>query len=342
MKVKRAARHFLCGGIALLCVLPLWAAEVPKSVRAVPFSSLATYPEGSAPAQVISLNDSLIEADVAATVVRIESRVGDVVEAGAALLSLECDDQRNTLQQQMAVRDALKARLAFAEFQYGRAQSLVKSKNISDEQLRQRQADAGALKAELSGAEAGVAQALKSVARCTVHAPFKAVVLERLIGAGEKAQPGKPLLRLLDLSAIEVSAQVAASDAPALTQVAALALLVDGKSYPLRLRSMVPALEPRSRSREVRLYFTAHTLPPGTSGRLTWRQPTPHIPAEYLLRRDGRYGVFVVDGETARFVELEGVREGSPAATNLPAATLIVTEGRFGLVQGEVVSVVEK
>jgi multidrug efflux pump subunit AcrA (membrane-fusion protein) len=120
------------------------AADEPTPVRAVTLSSLVIQPVMSAPAQVLSLNDSRIESPIAATVEQIRVRVGDVVEAGAELLSLECGDQRNIVEQNVAGRDALRARLAFADFQYTRALSLVKSKNISDEQLRQRKADAAA------------------------------------------------------------------------------------------------------------------------------------------------------------------------------------------------------
>ncbi len=329
----------------LLSVALLWtqavAAEGATPVRAEPYRVLAIHPELTAPAQVLSLNDSRIEASISATVEQIPVRVGDVVALGGELLQLECADQRNTLEQGMAGRDAQKARLELAEFQYARARSLVKSKNISDEQLRQRKAEAAALRAELAGAEAGVAQALRNVERCSVRAPFRAVVMERLIGVGEKAQPGTPLVHLMDLSALEVSAQVPAFDAANLPQADDITLQVDGKDYPLTLRRLVSALDPRSRSRELRLDFASDSAPPGSSGRLVWRHSAPHLPAEYLLRRDGRYGVFVVREGRAQFVPTEGAHEGSPTAVSLPADTLVVTEGRFGLNDGDTVSVVQ-
>lgn len=326
--------------LSLLLLSQLVVAE-SRPVRVELLMKLAIHPELSAPAQVLSRNDSSIEASISATVEAIPVRVGDVVEAGSALLQLECADQRNLLGQAMSGRDALKARLAFADFQYERARSLKSSNSLSDEALRQRKADATALRADLAGAEAGVAQALRDVERCTVRSPFKAVVVERQIGVGEKAQPGKPLLRLLDLSALEVSAQVPAFDADSLRQVDRFSLLVGDRSYPLTLRSVVPALDPRSRSREVRLDFVAEVAAPGSSGRLQWHQATPHLPAEYLLRREGHYGVFVVREGKASFVKMDGAREGSHIAITLPGETQVITEGRFGLNHGDAVNVVE-
>jgi RND family efflux transporter MFP subunit len=339
--VKRGA--LLLAG-SLLGASLVQAADETTPVAAATLSSLAIYPLLSAPAQVVSLNDTLIDASLSAIVEQIAARVGDVVAAGDELLRLECGDQRNTLEQHLAAREALKARLAFAEFQHTRARSLVQSKTISDEQLRQRQADAGALQAELGGAEAGVALAQRNVARCVVRAPFPAVVMERMMGVGERAQPGKPLLRLLDLSALEVSAQLQGADAQMLQESGAatpLSLLVDGRHYPLVLRRAVAALEPRSRSRELRLEFSGEQALPGSSGRLQWRHPQPHLPAEFLLRRDDSYGVFVLREGRARFVAVEGAREGSPVALALPDKTLIVTEGRYGLTEGAAVTVVE-
>ncbi len=317
------------------------AAEPLTSVRTEPFSALAIHPTLSAPAQVISLNDSRIESSLAATVAAIPVRVGDVVEAGAELLRLECDDQRNILQQSEAGRDALKARLEFAQFQYARARSLVKSKNISDEQLNQRKADAQAIAAELAGAEAALAKAGRDVTRCSVTAPFNAVVMERLIGVGEKSAPGKPLLRLLDLSALEVSAQVQSVDADSLQHAEELGLIVDGRSYPLALRYVLPALAARSRSREVRLDFATEAPPPGSSGRLQWREYRPHLPAELLLRRDGKYGVFIVREGKAEFIVAEEAREGSPVYLPMPPQTRVVTEGRYGLSAGDTVNALE-
>ncbi len=333
-----------CNGmLAGLLSLPALVVAEATPVRTESVMKLSIYPQLSAPAQVLSLNDSRIEASITALVEQIPVRVGDEVSAGDKLLSLECGDQRNILEQGVAGRDALKARLAFAEFQYARARSLKSSNSLSDEALRQRKADAVALQAELSGAEAGVEQAQRNVERCTLRAPFKAVVVERLIGVGEKAQPGKPLLRLLDLSALEVSAQVPAFDAARLPRVDGLTLQLDEKSYPLTLRSVVPALDPKSRSRELRLDFVAESAAPGSSGRLQWRQSTPHLPAEYLLRRGGDYGIFVVRDGKAEFVTLSNAREGSAVALEpgLPGETPIVTEGRFSLNDGDAVSVVE-
>ncbi len=330
-----------CKSLLLLLAMATNTWAEPIAVRAEPFEVLATYPTRQAPARVLSLNDSRIEAEISAAVAAIPVRVGDRVEQGDTVLELRCGDARDALTQASAVRRALVARRDFAEFQLKRARSLVKGGNISDEQLRQREAEARALAAELDGALAAEARADRDAARCQIKAPFDAVVAERLIGVGEKAAPGKPLLRLLDMAELEVSVQVQAGDVASLEQAATFELLLDGRSYPLRLRGVVPALDPLSRSREARLEFADGGVAPGSSGRLSWRSDQPHLPAEFLLRREGRYGVFLLSEGKALFHPIDEGREGAAAPLALPGESLVITEGRYGLRHGDAVRRVE-
>ncbi len=321
------------------------AEEGSRPVRAASFDSLAQYPQRQAPAQVLSLNDSRIEAEIAAVVESNAVRVGDRVALGEVLLELDCADTRDALEQARAAHRALAARRDFADFQLKRARSLVKGGNISDEQLHQREAEARALAAELDSAKSAEARAARDRDRCSIKAPFDAVVMERLIGVGEKAAPGKPLLHLLDVGALEVSAQVQASDEASLQGAETFELMLGERRYPLTLRSLLPALEPLSRSREARLEFALaaeeSAASPGASGRLLWRSARPHLPAEYLLRRKGRYGVFLLRDGQAQFHLIEGAREGSAAPLALPGETLIITEGRYTLRHGDRVRRVE-
>jgi len=65
-----------------------------------------------------------------------------------------------------------------------------------------------------------------------------------------------------------------------------------------------------------------------------WRDPRPHIPADYILRRNGRYGVFLVEGDTASFRELPQAQEGRPASADFPPDQRIATRGRHALQDG--------
>jgi hypothetical protein len=94
-----------------------------------------------------------------------------------------------------------------------------------------------------------------------------------------------------------------------------------------------------ARTREARFKFGKTAPAPGSNGVLRWRDPRAFVPADYLVRRNKQLGVFVVNGQNARFVSLADAQEGRPAlAAALPSETRIVTDGRFTLQDGMAVT----
>jgi hypothetical protein len=94
----------------------------------------------------------------------------------------------------------------------------------------------------------------------------------------------------------------------------------------------------RAQTREARLNFTDSRALPGEAGELVWQNPQAHIPAELLVSRKGVLGVFVLAGNRAQFLALPAAQPGQPAATRLPPDTLLVTQGRFQLQDGDEVT----
>lgn len=194
-------------------------------------------------------------------------------------------------------------------------------------------------RAELAAATALQERAALDVERCSLTAPFAGVVLARLASEGEYADIGTPLLRLLATKSLEVVAQVPLDGSASLTAAADLHLEVDGRIFPLRLRTLTPAINPEARNREARLLFTGSPALPGSAGRLIWTSAHPHLPADLVVRRDPGLGVFVAEGDQARFILLPEAREGHPAALELPPATLIIDAGRQALRDGDPIRV---
>jgi hypothetical protein len=103
----------------------------------------------------------------------------------------------------------------------------------------------------------------------------------------------------------------------------------------VKLLRVSPAMNLASRTREARFSFTRTAPAPGSNGVLRWRDPRAFVPADYVLSRAGRLGVFVVRGQHARFVALPNAQEGRPAAAaGLTADAALVTDGRFALQDG--------
>ena len=87
--------------------------------------------------------------------------------------------------------------------------------------------------------------------------------------------------------------------------------------------------------------FADARAPIGASGRLRWDSPRQGIPASMIVRRADRLGVFTIRKDRAVFVPLLQALEGRPAEVELPADTLIITEGRFTVRDGDTVSLTE-
>ena len=321
----------------LALALPV-AAEEAIPVQARPLAELAVHAEYRAPASVVSDNDSRLSAEVAARIVEIPVRVGEVVERGALLARLEAKDHELALAREEAALRALQARMELARYQLDRARSLSRKKVVSEELLTQRESELNGLRAQLDGQQAAVAQARRRLDKTTLRAPFAAVITARLASVGELASPGTPLLRIVDNRHLEVSAPLQARLADSLPRAGQPELVTPLARYPLKLRTITPAFDPVSRTREARLTFTNEAALPGSAGELVWRSTRPALPAELLIRRQGRLGVFVVEEGRAKFVPLPDAEEGRPAAVSLPAQTPIVTLGRFRLQDGDPVA----
>jgi RND family efflux transporter MFP subunit len=321
-----------------LAATPVPAADpVPVTIR--PLAELTVEPAREAPATVLSVNEGVVAAEIAGRVLAVAVRVGDLVEREAPLATIDCRDRELERQRAEAVLQGIAARLDFARFQLGQARSLSTRQNVSRETLAQRESEVALLQAQQAEQEAVLALAGRNVDKCAIRAPFRALVKERLASEGEWRNPGEPLVRLVDMSDLEVSAQVGQDDAATIAAADTRLRFVDGgQGLALRLRTVLPAVDARARTREARLVFAGEAALPGTPGRLVWQSAHPHLPADLLVRRSDALGVFTVADGQARFVAIPGALEGRPAATDLAPDTPVVTDGRQALRDGDPVS----
>lgn len=326
---------FLIFLLNALTTAALAAEAVPVTAR--PLAEVVIYPEQRAPATVLSLNDSRLSAELNARITDIPVLVGQTVAAGTTLAHLEHADFELALKREQAAAASLAAKLELARYQLTRARSLSKKQAVSDELLKQREADVKTLEAEQAAQQTAVAQAQRNLEKTEIRAPFRAIVTERLAQVGELASPGTPLLRIVDASRLEISARVQAAQAAGLAQTESVNLDTASGRYPLKLRVITPVIEPRSRTREARLTFPEQAALPGSAGELVWQAPQPHLPADLVVKRQGRLGYFRLDDGHARFTPLAQAQEGRPAALGADLKQLVIVEGRYGLQDGDAV-----
>jgi len=308
--------------LLLALTLPAFAWE------AKPLREIAVFPERSAQAQVVSLNESKVAAEISARIVNLAAEPGQQLARGALIAKLDCHDYDLASERADATKKASEARARLADLQHARALKLAAEGFISKDGLDIRIAELDASRADVAVNAAALKTARAAQAKCVVRAPFPAIVLERLAQEGEIALPGAPLVSLLDSSRIEVRAEVQEADVAGLKSTRQIAFLDADTRYPLRLVRLSPARLKASRLAEARLRFTGAAAAPGSSARMVWASPEMHVPAALLARRQGRLGVFVAGDKSVRFHPLPNAQEGRPAkAEGLLGDSRIVVRG---------------
>jgi len=332
----------LLGLMLSMSSIPVAAEPIP--VRVQPFAELAIYPPLSAPATVVSDNHSRITAEVTARIMDIPVRLGDTVIKSTLLVRLNQQDFELALIRAGAALGVLKAKLDLAKYQLKRARALSKKQVVSEQLLKQREAERNSLLAEQQGKQAAFAQAQQQLDKAEIRAPFNAVIVERLAQVGELARPGTPLLRIIDIDNLELAAKIQPGQARALRQASSSpetspTFISHGQRYALTLRTITPVLDTRARTQEVRLQFSGDKPLPGATGRLVWSPSQAHLPAELISQRDGKLGVFIQVTDKTRFMALPNADTGRPAIADFPPDTAIITEGRYRLQDGDRITV---
>ncbi|MCK7592559.1 efflux RND transporter periplasmic adaptor subunit [Pseudomarimonas salicorniae] len=333
--------------LAVALLVPLAAlaqttASTPVKVRAQPLSEVATPRSLNAPAEVVPRHDSRLASELALPIREVRVEVGQKVQAGELLIELDRRDPELQLRQAQAQRAAAAAGLELARQRLSRGKELAGKQFVSADELLALSAGEAAARADLEIADSAVAQARRSLEKTRILAPFDGEVVERMAQAGALASPGTPLLRLVQLGSDEVEARVPQAQAASLAAAGEAFFEAPGLRLPLRLLRLTEAVDPSSRTRTARLGFVDAAAAPGRSGSLRWKASTASVPAELIVQRDGRLGVFRVEQGIARFEVLPDAEPGRSAEIGLPPTTLMVTEGQQRLRDGDPVSLAER
>lgn len=313
--------------ISILCGITQLVDAAPEYLSS-PLRDVAIYPELAASAQVVSLNESRISAELAARVDRIPVEAGQTIEKGAVLANLDCRSYLLAETSAAATLKASEARAHLAELQLERSNTLHEQKFISASALDTQLAQSEIARAEVELSRSNHEAAQNNVSKCTLYAPYHAVIMEQIAQVGEMLSPGSPVLAIRDMSRIELRADIQEADS-SIRAAKDITFRTQSGNYPARLIRLSTAMAASTRILEARLAFTGPTALTGSTGRITWRTNVMHLPPSLIVRRNGRLGIYVVDHDQPKFVALPRAEEGRPAAvTDLPDSALIVVKGQ--------------
>ncbi len=310
-------------------------AQPSVSVQAMRLGDVLISLERKAPADVRPLNSSTIAAQVGAVVKSIHADVGQQVAAGDLLLELDQTDFELNLQLAQANLASSRAQKAQADVKLTRARELGENQYLSADALLGRETEVMVIAAQIQALEISVAIARRNLDKCHIRAPFNAVVNERDAQIGNYVTIGNPLLSLTELDRFELDSEIAAQIADSVEEASAIRFDTGGQSYTVTLQRLSPAIDLERRTRRARFLFVDSAPPVGSSGDVIWQGDGGLLPANLVVRRNGKLGIFIVEGNQARFVPLPDAQEGRPSPVSLPLETRIVVLGRDRLQDGD-------
>ncbi|HEY3776457.1 MAG TPA: efflux RND transporter periplasmic adaptor subunit [Rhizomicrobium sp.] len=299
--------------------------SAPPSVGVLPARVVKMPPKAVLPGTVVSRNDSQLASEVEGRIASV-AEVGTVVSKGGIVARVDSSLAAMQLASDRANVARLSAQLHFDHDQAQRMENLFAqnavAKSTRDQSVSTRDMDVAAL----AQAEAAVKKSQYQFDHSDIRAPFPGRVVARLINPGEYATPGKPIVRLVDIGATEVSVQIPIETSNYLREGLPLTVEIEGCEATAKVRAIVPVGDVASRTIELRLTLPAGSGFVGDAAKVFIPSAQPHeviaVPRDALVLREDNTYVFKVDrkGVAQRVAVQTGAEEGSLVEVHGPIA----------------------
>ena len=246
--------------------------------------------EGAAleiPAAIESTRRATLSSRLAASIVSLDHREGDAVNAGAVLVRLESAGLSAALAAAEASDTAAARDLARAEALLGKgAATRNEVENATTAATRARSA---------------VIAAREALSYAAVRAPFAGRITRKVASVGDTVSPGQALLEIEGPGGLEVTASIEASVYERLKVGQKIDVRIDGVRAPVTavIHTLAPSADPTTHRFTLRAdirgadsvragLFARISVPvPGTERRIL-------VPAGAVIRRGGLTGVYVI------------------------------------------------
>ena len=162
---------------------------------------------------VAAVNTAMIKARVAGELQGLKVREGDPVRAGQVLGQIDSTEPDARLRQARQQAQAAKAQVDIAQRTQDNNQALVAQGFISGTALSASQASLAAAQANYAAAQSGADVSAKSVSDTVLRSPIDGFVSQRLAQPGERLGVDSRILEVVDLSRLELQAELSVADA---------------------------------------------------------------------------------------------------------------------------------
>lgn len=314
----------------------------PPPVGVVAAKLVKMAPKSVLPGTVVSRNDSQLASEVEGRIASV-AEVGTIVPKGGIVARVDNNLAGMQLASDKASVARLEAQVRFDRDQAQRMDSLFAqnaiAKSTRDQAVSTRDMDAAALAA----AQAALKKSQYQFDHSDIRAPFPGRVVARLINPGEYATAGKPVVRLVDVGATEVSVQIPIETSSFLHEAMDVTVEIEGKRTTTKVRAIVPVGDVASRTIEVRLTIPAGGGFVGDAAKVFIPSATVRevvaVPRDALVLREDNTYVFKVNGKgVAERVAIQtGAEDGAYVEVKGPVSPgeRVIVRGAERLEAGE-------
>ncbi|UCC56829.1 MAG: efflux RND transporter periplasmic adaptor subunit [Gammaproteobacteria bacterium] len=344
--------HFRIAGIAcMLLAASGFAIANDTTVPVVVASAMEREmtPESHIAGTVMSRNDTRLAAQVEGRVVWV-AEVGTQLPRDEAATRLDDTLIREELAEHEASVARARASVEYNKAELSRLEKLAEKNHAARSRIDEVRRDLAVARSDYTASQARVKQSREKLKRTSIRVPFGGVVTERFIQAGEWADAGTAVIRLVDTASLEVQAWVPVSVLPFVAPGMELRFVANGTEGTGRVRTLVPVGNQQSRLYELRLTLDDPRWSSGQSVRIAIPAAASRtatvVPRDALvLRRDG-VSVFRVDeNNLAEQVSVTtGIADGDyiEVSGDIMPGDRVIIRGSERLRSGQPVKVLEQ
>ncbi|MES2015412.1 MAG: efflux RND transporter periplasmic adaptor subunit [Pseudomonadota bacterium] len=210
-----------------------------------------------------------LRAEVSAVVLQVLKENGDVVKRGDVLVKLDETAIRDSLNSAEASARSAAQALDQSERQLARMKTLRASGMTSAQAMDDAEVRRNAASSEVAAAHSRAALARQQLSRTAVRAPFDGVVSDRKVSAGDTAQPGKELVKVIDPASMRFEGRVSADRIAAVKVGQPVSFRINGyagQEFRGNVKRVDPAANEVTRQVEVLVAFAPNSQQPRVSG----------------------------------------------------------------------------
>lgn len=277
-----------------------------RTVRYVVVGSAQTLPALERTGEIHAHDETILSFRTGGRIVTRSVDIGDRVNAGQLLATLENTTSQNQLDGAQADYEGAKASAQVAALNVNRMQKLMPTGAIARTQLDTARADWLVARARLKNSESALRNARESLGWTRLIAPRSGVITEVSASAGQVVSGGQSVLTLATGEARDVVFDIAKPEAiPPQEQAGLRVSLLSDPSVQASaaVRDISPQADPQTRTWRVRATLQNPPLAMALGASVTVTLPAtgPHgyaLPASALSRVDDKPAVYVINPQS--------------------------------------------